>query len=54
MENKCNINFISQYCFINNESIHIDDYIQLYKNNHCEITCTNGHELVLVMKIQKI
>jgi len=41
--NKCNINFQTQYAFINNECITIDQYIE--NNNKCDIKCCNGHEL---------
>ena len=46
MSNICNINFISDHCFINNEHIYIQDYIK--NNNKPKITCQKGHELVLV------
>ena len=40
----CNINYTSQYCFINNEAIHINDFIRsrnIYKQKIC---CHKGHE----------
>lgn len=43
----CNINFISDFCFINNESINVNDYI-LNNNYKQKITCQKGHELILV------
>ena len=45
MSNLCNINFISQYCFINGAQINIQDYIN--SNNKQKITCQKGHELIL-------
>ena len=42
----CNVNFISQFCFINNEQIDVKDYIN--NNNKLNIFCQNGHELILV------
>ena len=42
----CNINFMSQFCFINNEQIYVKDYIN--NNNKQNIFCQNGHELILV------
>ena len=44
--NICNINFMSQFCFINNEQIHVQTYIT--QNNKQKITCQKGHELILV------
>ena len=46
--NKCNSGFQSKYAFIDNQSIHIDDYINnLKKNNkHDVLKCNKGHELV--------
>lgn len=47
--NKCNKNFISEYAYINNVHIHIDNYIkneEKYKNE--KIKCQNNHELILV------
>jgi competence CoiA-like predicted nuclease len=48
---KCNVNFVSQYAYIdnNNNYIHILDYIQ-NKNNyvHERICCKNNHELICV------
>lgn len=40
---KCAINFKTQYAYINEQSIHINDYI---KNNTDNIRCQNNHELV--------
>jgi len=45
MLNLCNINFISQFCFINGIQINIQDYIN--NNNKQKITCEKGHELIL-------
>ena len=43
-QNKCNINFITQYAYINNnEYVHINNY----KKNNDKITCAHGHELVM-------
>jgi len=44
--NICNINVMSQFCFINNEQIHVQSYIK--QNNKQKITCQKGHELILV------
>jgi hypothetical protein len=47
--NTCNINFISEYCLINNEKIHVLKYIENINNyNNLTLTCDNGHELILV------
>jgi competence CoiA-like predicted nuclease len=45
MSHLCNVNFISQYCFINGTQINIQEYIT-NKNNQ-KITCQKGHELIL-------
>jgi competence CoiA-like predicted nuclease len=45
MSHLCNVNFISQYCFINGAQINIQDYINI--NNKQKITCQKGHELIL-------
>jgi competence CoiA-like predicted nuclease len=37
---------MSQFCFINNEQIHVQTYIT--QNNKQKITCQKGHELILV------
>jgi hypothetical protein len=42
---KCNINFTTQYAYINGEYIHISAYI---KNKKDKIRCSRGHELVYV------
>jgi competence CoiA-like predicted nuclease len=42
----CNISFMSQFCFINNEQIYVKDYIN--NNNKQNIFCQNGHELILI------
>ena len=42
----CNSNFISQYCNVNNEKIHVSKYIKNQLNN-CDILCDNGHKLIL-------
>lgn len=51
-QNKCNINFITQYAYINNKYVHINNYT---KNNNDKITCAHGHELVMCdgQKIKK-
>ena len=41
---KCNINFTSQYAYINDKYIHVKDY---EKSNGDKIKCVRGHELVL-------
>jgi hypothetical protein len=47
---KCNINFISQYAYLNNnEYVYILDYIQNKDNyNNKPICCKNNHELICV------
>ena len=51
---KCNSLFISQYCYINNNAIYIDDYITnklIYDTN--ELKCSNGHLLIPVINGKK-
>jgi len=38
---------MSQFCFINNEQMHVQDFIKK-NNNKQKITCQKGHELILV------
>ena len=45
---KCNVSFKTNYAYINNEQVHITDYINQYKNIKCKIKCNKGHDLVLV------
>ena len=45
---KCNVSFKTNYAYINDEPIHITDYIRQYKNIKCKIKCNKGHDLVLV------
>ena len=40
----CNLNFITQYAYINNQQININHY---NKNKNDKITCIHGHELVM-------
>jgi hypothetical protein len=40
---KCNNNYQSQYAFLDNSCIHIDEYLKIKKSN---ITCKNGHPLI--------
>jgi len=51
----CNSSLISQYCFINDSSIHIDEYKQnksIYSTK--DLKCSNGHLLTFVNgKIKK-
>ena len=42
---KCNINFKTQYAYINGEYIHISKYT---KNKKYKLRCQRGHELVAV------
>ncbi len=46
--NKCNNGFKSNYAFIDNEEIHIDNYINEYSKNNKNhlLKCNKGHELV--------
>jgi len=41
---KCNLNFTSQYAYINGKYIHVKDY---QRNKGDKIKCARGHELVL-------
>ena len=43
---KCNKNFKTQYAYINNNCIHINDFIKKKKNLD-KIKCLYGHELIL-------
>lgn len=42
--NKCNINFETQYAFVNKKEIHISEY----NNSNLNIKCKKGHELEYV------
>ncbi len=46
MTGLCCINFMSDYCLINDEQIHVQDYIK--NNNEGKITCQKGHDLILI------
>lgn len=46
----CNVNFMSQYAFVNEKQIYINDYIDEYKGY---ITCQNGHQLIPVVNVNK-
>jgi hypothetical protein len=46
---KCNPNFQSQYCYLDNQSIHIDDYINKRSSYEKKtVFCNKGHPLVFV------
>lgn len=46
---KCNVNFTTQYAYINGKYIHINSYIKKdKKDKKYKILCARGHELVLV------
>ena len=47
---KCNISFKTNYAYINQQPIHILDYIKQYKHNitRPKLKCNKGHDLVLV------
>jgi hypothetical protein len=47
---KCNVNFTTQYAYINNEYIHINNYV---KNKKDKICCERGHELIMVNGTQR-
>ena len=47
MTPKCNANFQSQYAYINNQPIHINDYKKDKKDN---LLCCHGHQLTAVKK----
>jgi len=42
----CNLNFISQFAYINDKEIHITHYNK-NRNKNDKITCRHGHELVM-------
>jgi hypothetical protein len=46
--NKCNIGFQSKYAFIDNQNIHIDNYINEFSKNNKNVLlkCSKGHELI--------
>lgn len=46
--NRCNINFESQYAFVNKKSFSINEYLN-NKNSfeNQKLLCSNGHELIL-------
>lgn len=46
----CNVNFMSQYAFVNEKQIHINNYIDEYKGH---IICQNGHQLIPVVNVNK-
>lgn len=45
MSNLCNVNFITEYAFVNEQPIHVDDFII---NPIGKPFCSKGHELILV------
>lgn len=47
MNNLCNVNYISEFCLVNGQQMHVDDYIKI-KDNKTNIICLKGHELILV------
>jgi hypothetical protein len=51
MLQSCNINFISQYAFVDNKQIHISEYKEIYKDR---LLCQNGHELISVINVKKM
>jgi len=48
MKSCCNVNFMSQYAFVNEKQIHINNYTLDLKEN---IKCQNGHELIAVKNV---
>ena len=50
----CNVNFMSQYCFVNDTQISVYDYIK-DKNNHKNkvLLCQQSHELILVNGVKR-
>jgi competence CoiA-like predicted nuclease len=46
MSHLCNVNFISNFCYINGNAINVYDYIK--NNDKQKKTCQKGHELILV------
>ena len=53
MSSKCNVSFMSQYCFINGEQQNVNDYIKNNKLFH-PLLCQNNHELILVNGVKNI
>jgi hypothetical protein len=48
MNNKCNVNFQSNFAYLNNECINTIEYVNKYINNNNILKCKNGHELIFV------
>lgn len=46
MNSLCNCNFKSQVAFIDNKSIHIDDFYKDYIDRKNDLKCRKGHELI--------
>ena len=51
MSLKCNANFQSQYAYIDDQVIHIDDYKNNYLNRKNDLYCCHGHKLVTVKNV---
>ena len=47
---KCNMCFQSQYAYIDNKPVHIDDYKKNLLHRKDDILCRQGHQLVAVLK----
>lgn len=47
MDNKCNLNYKSQYAFVDNKCYNIDEYINLFSNTKIIPKCGKGHELLV-------
>ena len=52
--NTCNIKFQSQYAYIDNKIIHIDDILNndYYQNIKDKLKCSNGHQLIFANGIK--
>lgn len=47
LNNLCNINFVSQYAFIDGVQISVDNYILKNEKDNTNLKCIKGHELIL-------
>lgn len=45
---KCNVNFTTQYAYINDKLMSVSEYLNAKRNKKDKIKCANGHELVFV------
>lgn len=47
MDNKCDMNYQSQYAYVDNKCYNIDEYINLFSNTKIIPKCNKGHDLIL-------